>query len=117
MKCNRQLRETGSLLSTVGKHSKHKECDENAERIREAFQRRPQKFIRHQSSVQLIIRTTVHTILHKRLRLRAVQAATSPDDKQERKRFAETMLEKVNDDDIQGALKFPLQTSRTCRGD
>ncbi|KAJ4442648.1 hypothetical protein ANN_04237 [Periplaneta americana] len=103
MKWDRQLRETGSLLSNAGKHSKRKVSDENVERIREAFQRSPRKSIR-QSSVQLNIPpTTVHTVLHKRLRLRAyklqLHQMITPNDKLERKRFAETMLDKVDDDD------------------
>ncbi|KAJ4447016.1 hypothetical protein ANN_09004 [Periplaneta americana] len=103
MKWDRQLRETGSLLSNAGKHSKRKVSDENVERIREAFQRSPRKSIR-QASVQLNIPpTTVHTVLHKRLRLRAyklqLHQMITPNDKLERKRFAETMLDKVDDDD------------------
>ncbi|KAJ4432019.1 hypothetical protein ANN_20633 [Periplaneta americana] len=65
--------------------------------------RSPRKSIR-QASVQLNIPpTTVHTVLHKRLRLRAyklqLQQMITPNDKLERKRFAETMLDKVDDDD------------------
>ncbi|KAJ4429308.1 hypothetical protein ANN_26312 [Periplaneta americana] len=61
------------------KHSKRKVSDENVELLlNEAFQR-SRKSIR-QASVQLNIPpTTVHTVLHKRLRL-GVQAATSSDD-------------------------------------
>ncbi|KAJ4435559.1 hypothetical protein ANN_18175 [Periplaneta americana] len=56
------------------------------------------------ASVQLNIPpTTVHTVLHKRLRLRAyklqLHQMITPNDKLERKRFAETMLDKVDDDD------------------
>lgn len=103
MKWDRQLRETGSLLSNAGKHSKRKVSDENVERIREAFQRSPRKSIRR-ASVQLNIPpTTVHTVLHKRLRLRAyklqLHQMITPNDRLERKRFAETMLDKVDDDD------------------
>ncbi|KAJ4437734.1 hypothetical protein ANN_17880 [Periplaneta americana] len=91
----------GSLKAS--KHSKRKVSDENVERIREAFQRSPRKSIR-QASVQLNIPpTTVHTVLHKRLRLRAyklqLHQMITPNDKLERKRFAETMLDKVDDDD------------------
>ncbi|KAJ4448468.1 hypothetical protein ANN_10484 [Periplaneta americana] len=90
-------------LLAAGKHSKRKVSDENVERIREAFQRSPRKSIR-QASVQLNIPpTTVHTVLHKRLRLRAyklqLHQMITPNDKLERKRFAETMLDKVDDDD------------------
>ncbi|KAJ4439097.1 hypothetical protein ANN_15054 [Periplaneta americana] len=89
--------------SHSSKHSKRKVSDENVERIREAFQRSPRKSIR-QASVQLNIPpTTVHTVLHKRLRLRAyklqLHQMITPNDKLERKRFAETMLDKVDDDD------------------
>ncbi|PSN54492.1 hypothetical protein C0J52_05538 [Blattella germanica] len=103
MKWDRQLRETGSLLSNAGKPSKRKVSDENVERIRKAFQRNPRKSIR-QDSVQLNIPPTkVHTVLHKRLRLRAyklqLHQKITPNDKLERKRFAETMLDKVDDDD------------------
>ncbi|KAJ4431491.1 hypothetical protein ANN_20089 [Periplaneta americana] len=78
-----------------GKHSKRKVSDENVERIREAFQRSPRKSIR-QASVQLNIPpTTVHTVLHKRLRLRAYKLQLHQmitNDKLERKRFAETII-------------------------
>ncbi|KAJ4426379.1 hypothetical protein ANN_27193 [Periplaneta americana] len=82
MKWDRQLRETGSLLS-------------NAEK--------PAKSIR-QASVQLNIPpTTVHTVLHKRFcvceRKAAIHQMITPNDKLERKRFAETMLDKVDNDD------------------
>ncbi|PSN29581.1 hypothetical protein C0J52_27844, partial [Blattella germanica] len=103
MKWESQLRETGSLLSNAGKHFKRKVSDENVEHIREAFQRSPRKSFR-QASVQLNIPlTTVHTVLHKILRLRAyklqLHQMIKPNDKLKRKRFAETMLDKVDDDD------------------
>ena len=110
MKWDRQLRETGRLLSNAGKHSKRKVSVENVERIREAFQRSTRKSIR-QASVQLNIPpTTVHTVLHKRLRLRAyklqLHQKITPNDKLERKRFAETPVRDLADlqETIHGAV-------------
>ena len=49
MKWDRQLRETGSLMSTCGKHSKRKVSAEIVERIHAAFVRSPTKSIKHAS--------------------------------------------------------------------
>ncbi|PSN39096.1 hypothetical protein C0J52_07343 [Blattella germanica] len=65
-KWDRQLRETGSLLSKAGKHSKRKVVEEHVGHIHEAFQISPRESIR-QTSVQLNIPPTiVLTVLHKK---------------------------------------------------
>ncbi|PSN30778.1 hypothetical protein C0J52_28138 [Blattella germanica] len=46
MKRDRQLRDTGSLLSNRGEHSRSEMSDENVERIRTSFVRSPKKSTR-----------------------------------------------------------------------
>ncbi|KAJ4439729.1 hypothetical protein ANN_07857 [Periplaneta americana] len=92
------------------KHSKRKVSDLKCRTHSRGISESPRKSIR-QASVQLNIPpTTVHTVLHKRLRLRAynlqLHQMITPNDKLERKRFAETMLDKVDDDDISNSSLF-----------
>ena len=86
-----KLRTTGSLLR-VKSPGKLRTSEEKVNRIRETFQRSPRKSIRAASLQLQIPRSTVHDVLHKRLRLRAYKIqmvhAIKPNDKVARMNFA-----------------------------
>ena len=66
-----KLKQTGSLLSNSGKHAKKRVSEVNIELIRNCITRSPRKSIRKASLQLQIPRSTVHNVVHKRLRLRA----------------------------------------------
>lgn len=68
---DRTLKATGTLIPQTGKHSKNKINEETVDRVRTAFTRSPKKSIRRGSHQLQIPKSTVHDILHKRLKLRA----------------------------------------------
>ncbi|PSN55583.1 hypothetical protein C0J52_12118, partial [Blattella germanica] len=59
---------TGSVLKQSG-GVRRSLTEENVEEIRQGFQRSPSKFIRQASRQFNVSTTTVHRVLHKRLRL------------------------------------------------
>ena len=70
--------------------------------LRVAFHRSPRKSIRVASNELAIPRSTVHKVLHKRLRLHAyklqIVQALKPDDRPRRAAFAEEILQRIDDD-------------------
>ena len=77
--------------------------DETVERVREAFQRSPQKSVRSATTRLQIPRSTIHKVLHKRLRFYASKIqllqALLPTNRPKREKFAIEMLHRINDDD------------------
>lgn len=94
-----KLRTTGSLVR-IKSPGKPRTSAENVNRIREAFQRSPRKSVRAASLQLQIPRSTVHDVLHKRLRLRAYKIqmlhALKANDKVARSDFASEMLQRVD---------------------
>jgi transposase len=68
---DKTLRETGNLISHAGKHPKQHVTEETVDSARESFSRSPRKSIRQASRELGVPRSTVHNIVHKRLRSRA----------------------------------------------
>ena len=93
--------ETGSILDR--KRSGRPSIDEETvDAVRVAFHRSPRKSIRVASNELAIPRSTVHKVLHKRLRLHAyklqIVQALKPDDRPRRAAFAEEILQRIDDD-------------------
>ena len=76
--------------------------EETVDAVRVAFHRSPRKSIRVASNELAIPRSTVHKVLHKRLRLHAYKLQTvqalKPDDRPRRAAFAEEILQRIDDD-------------------
>ena len=76
--------------------------EETVDAVRVAFHRSPRKSIRVASNELAIPRSTVHKVLHKRLRLHAyklqIVQALKPDDRPRRAAFAEEILQRIDDD-------------------
>jgi hypothetical protein len=93
---DKTLRETVSLISHAGKHPKQHVMEETVDRVRESFSRSPRKSIRQASRELGVPRSTVHDIIHERLRLRAYKLQLlhhiKPDDHCKRTDFAVEML-------------------------
>jgi hypothetical protein len=94
-----KLRATGSLLH-VESPGKTWTPEENVNCIREAFQRSPHKSIRTASLKLQIPCSTMHDMLHKRLRLRAYKiqmiCALKPSDEIACTNFAVDTLERID---------------------
>ena len=93
--------ETGSILDR--KRSGRPSIDEETvDAVRVAFHRSPRKSIRVASNELAIPQSTVHKVLHKRLRLHAyklqIVQALKPDDCPRRAAFAEEILQRIDDD-------------------
>ena len=93
--------ETGSILDR--KRSGRPSIDkETVDAVRAAFHRSPRKSIRVASNELAIPRSTVHKVLHKRLRLHAyklqIVQALKPNDHPRRAAFAEEILQRIDDD-------------------
>ena len=77
--------------------------EENIERVRQAFQRSPMKSIRTTARQLELLRSTVHKVLHKNLRLYAYKVqmlqALQPNDMPRRKEFAVNMLQRISEDE------------------
>ena len=76
---------------------------EKIESVRQAFSRSPMKSI-HTTARQLELPpTTVHKVLHKKLRLYAYEVQMlqrlQPNDKPKRKEFADNMLQRISEDE------------------
>ena len=93
---DRTLKATGTLIPQTGKHSKNKINEETVDRVRTAFTRSPKKSIRRGSHQLHIPKSTVHAILHKRLKLRAYKLQLlhhiQPNDRRLRENFAFGLL-------------------------
>ena len=89
---------TGSVNRQPGSGRK-RTSDERVETIRDAFERSPSKSIRRASRQLNIPRSTVHKVLHKRLRLHAYKVqilqALQPNDFKLRHEFAIEMLDRI----------------------
>ena len=97
----KKFMETRSILD--GKRSGRPSIDEETvDVVRVAFHRSPRKSIRIASNELAIPRSTVHKVLHKRLRLHAyklqIVQALKPDDRPRRAAFPEEMLQRIEDD-------------------
>ena len=93
--------ETGSILDR--KRSGRPSIDEEAvDAVRVAFHRNSRKSIRVASNKLANPRSTVHKVLHVRLRLHAYQLqivqALKPDNRPRRAAFAEEILQRIDDD-------------------
>lgn len=100
---HKQFRETGTVESQQGKAKKSRISDDDIERVRTAFARSPSKSIREAARQLQMPKSTVHDVVHKRLRLRCYKLqllhAIQPNDRPRRREFAETMLARLDDDD------------------
>ena len=100
--------ETGSILDR--KRSGRPSIDEETvDAVRVAFHRSPRKSIRVASNELAIPRSTVHKVLHKRLRLHAyklqIVQALKPDDRPRRAAFAKKFF---------SALMMTMATLTVC---
>jgi hypothetical protein len=90
--------DTGNVLLQSGS-GKKRTYDETVEHVMEAFKRSPTKSIRRASLELNIPRSTVHKVLHKRLRLYAYKVqilqALEPNDRPQRQQFAIEMLDRI----------------------
>ena len=87
--------ETGSVLDAV-RSGRPRISAENIERVRQAFSRSPIKSISTAARELKLPPTTVHKVLHKRLRLYTYKVQIlqrfQPNDKPKRKEFADNMF-------------------------
>ena len=85
--------ETGTVFDTR-RSGQPRTSEENIERVRQAFQRSPMNSIRTAARKLELLRSTVHKVLHKNLRLYAYKMqmlqALQPNDMPRRKEFAVT---------------------------
>ncbi|KAJ4446867.1 hypothetical protein ANN_13567 [Periplaneta americana] len=95
---DRKLLETGSLVEKTPRGKKVTE--EQGDRIQQAFQRSPCKFVRRASRELAIPKSTIHDVLHKTLRLHAYKIQLvqklKPNDLPARYDFASDMLLKID---------------------
>lgn len=100
---DRQLRETGSLVCQTGKARKPRITQGDVDRVQASFIRSPRKSIRKAARQLNMPKSTVHDVVHKRLRLRCYKLqllhALKPDDRPRRRRFAEQILELIENDE------------------
>ena len=92
---------TGSVKKESG-GARTRVSEEKIEEIRAGFQRSPQKSIRQASRQFNVPRSTVHRVLHKRLRLYPYKVQIvqqiKPDDRPRRQAFAIEMLDRIDRD-------------------
>lgn len=97
---HRKLLETGSVVEKLPRGKKVREAQ--VDRIQQAFQRSPTKSVRRASRELGIPKSTVHDVLHKRLRLHAYKIQLvqklQPNDLPARYDFASNMLLKIDND-------------------
>ena len=93
----------GDRVSVGCNEKRPRTSAKNVERVRQAFSRSPIKSIRTAARVLEIPHTTVHKVLHKRLRLYAYKVQMlqrlKPNDKPKRKEFADNMLQRISEDE------------------
>ena len=94
--------ETGTAFDTR-RSGRPRTSEENIERVRQAFQRSPMKSIRTAARQLELLRSTVHKVLHKNLRLYAYKVQMlqelQPNDMPRRKEFAVNMLQRISEDE------------------
>ena len=94
--------ETGTVFDTR-KSGRPRTSEENIERVRQAFQRFPMKSIRTAARQLELPRSTVHKVIHKKLRLYAnkmqMLQALQPNDMPRQKEFAVNMLQRISEDE------------------
>ena len=93
--------ETGTLLHKP-RSGRPRTCEEDNKRIHQSFSRSPRKSIRTAFVELQVPKSTIHKVLHKKLRLYAYKIqllqALKPDGKPKRKDFALNILEKMEED-------------------
>ncbi|GFS66285.1 DUF4817 domain-containing protein [Trichonephila clavipes] len=93
---------TGSVEHKKG-YGHPRTSEESVERIRETFRRSPTKSVRQAAQELQMPRSTIHDVLHKRLRLTAYKVqilhAIKPDDYAKRYEFAVDMLHRLDADE------------------
>ena len=99
-KCFKNFMETESILDCKRSGRPNIEEPQIVDAVRVAFHRSPRKSIRVASNELAIPRSTVHKVLHKRLRLHAYKLFNylKPDDRPRRAAFAEEILHRIDDD-------------------
>ena len=108
----------GSILDR--KRSGRPSVDEEiVDAVRVAFHRSPRKSIRVASNELAIPQSTVHKVLHKRLRLIAyklqIVQALKPNDHPHRAAFAEEIFQRIGDDnDYLNSVVFSLRNNFSC---
>ena len=99
---HKKFMETGSVLDAV-RIGRPRISAENIESVRQAFSCSPMKSIRTAARQLEIPPTTVHKVLHKRLRLYAYKVQMlprlQPNDQPKRKKFADNMLPRISEDE------------------
>ena len=97
----KKFMETGTVFDA--RSGRPRTSEENIERVWQAFQRSPMKFIRTAARQLDLPRTTVHKVLQKNLRLFAnkvqMSQALQPNDMPRRKEFAVNMLQRISEDE------------------
>lgn len=111
----RRFKETGSVLKRTSS-GRPSTSDADVARVQQAFIRSPSKSIRCASRQLQLPTTTVHRVLHKRLKLHAYKVqllhALQPDDRPKRKSFAVDILSRIDDDP--DFLKKVMFTDEAC---
>ena len=94
--------ETGTVFNTR-RSGRLRTSEENIECVRQAFQCSPMKSIRIAARQLELPRSTVHKVLHKKLRLYAYKVqmlqALQPNDMPRQKEFAVNMLQQISEDE------------------
>ena len=94
--------ETGTVFDTR-RSGQPRTSEENIERVRQAFKRSPMKSICTAARQLEVLRSTVHKVLHKNLRLYAYKVqmlqALQPNNMSRRKEFAVNMLQRISEDE------------------
>ena len=99
---HKKFMETGTVFD-ARRSGRPRPSEENAECVRQAFQRSPMKSI-HTAARQLDLpRATVHKVLHKNLKLFAYKVqmlqTLQPNDMPRQKEFAVNMLQRISEDE------------------
>ena len=99
---HKNFMEIGSVLDAV-RSGRPRTSAENIERVRQTFSGSPTKSICTAARELKLPPTTVHKVLHKRLRLYAYKVQMlqrlQPNDKSKRKQFADNMLQRISEDE------------------
>lgn len=98
---NRTLQANGSLIPKTGKHAKKQVSVQSINNVRNLFNQTPRTSIRSSSRILQIPKSTVHDILHKRLKFRAYKIRLlhqlKPNDRPLRLNFANEMLVRIDE--------------------
>ncbi|PSN39297.1 hypothetical protein C0J52_18482, partial [Blattella germanica] len=103
---HKQFRETGTVESQQGKAKKSRISDDDIERVRTAFARSPSKSIREAARQLQMPKSTVHDVVHKRLRL-AIQPNDRPQYAQVTKMLGNGRLEAMCFDGVKRLCHIP----------